>query len=169
MKTKNYRLLDNFVINNPDVQMELGKLLYTNATKSTYFEIDKITEKCCIEYILYSVTKKTIYGQLQQLLNTKIESAPDTWDRLYNVDFFIQIGEQYIGLQIKPINKGVQLPEIHKEYALQEKTHQKFTEKFGGKVFYILSAKNGDKREIVNKEVVEEIKTEMERLNNTTM
>jgi len=167
MKTKNYILLDHFVINNLDVQIELGKLLYTNVTKSTYFEIDKITEECCIEYILYSVTKKTIYGRLQQLLNTRIESAPDVWDRLYNVDFFIQIGKKHIGIQIKPINKGVQLPEIHKEYALQEKTQQKFTEKFGGKVFYIFSAKNDDKREIVNTEVVEEIKTEMERLKNT--
>jgi len=152
---------------------ELGKKLYVKITECIQSEVESITEEDCVNYMVqmvinrtfdgYQTEIKTIYGQLQQLLNTK----PDKWDRLYNVDFFIKIGEKHIGLQIKPINKGVQLPEIHKEYALQEKTHQKFTEKFGGKVFYIFSAKNGDKREIVNKEVVEEIKTEIERLKNT--
>ena len=62
---------------------------------------------------------------------------PDEWDRLFNVDFYIQINEKYIRLQIKPVNTGIQLPEIHKEYALQSETHKKFTTKFGGKVFYI--------------------------------
>jgi len=61
------------------------------------------------------------------------------------------------------------LPEIHKEYALQEKTHQKFTEKFGGKVFYLFSTKNGDKKEIANKEVIEEIKKEIERLKKLSL
>jgi len=56
------------------------------------------------------------------------------------------------------------LPEIFKEYALQEKTHQKFTEVFGGKVFYLFSAKIGDKKEIQNKEVIDDIKTEIKRL-----
>ncbi len=70
-----------------------------------------------------------------------------------------------IGLQIKPINKGVQIPEIFKEYSLQEKTHKNFTEKFGGNVFYIFSQKNdNNKKEIVNKEVFPEIKKEIERL-----
>ncbi len=28
-------------------------------------------------------------------------------NRLYNVDFYIQIGEKYIGIQIKPITNGL--------------------------------------------------------------
>ena len=75
-----------------------------------------------------------------------------------------KIDEKYIGLQIKPINTGFQLPEIFKEYSLQAETHTKFTEVFGGKVFYLFSAKIGDKKEIANKEVINEIKTEIERL-----
>jgi hypothetical protein len=94
----------------------------------------------------------------------KIESAPDEWDRLFNIDFFIKIDEKYIGLQIKPVNSGIQLPEIHKEYALQSETHKKFTEVFGGKVFYLFSTKVGDKKEIANKEVINEIQKEIERL-----
>ena len=104
------------------------------------------------------------YRQLQNILSVKIEPAPDDRDRLFNVDFFIRTGEKYIGLQIKPVNQGIQLPEIHKEYALQIETHKKFTEVFGGKVFYLFSTRAGNKKEIVNKEVIEEIRKETERL-----
>jgi hypothetical protein len=110
---------------------------------------------------------KTVYGQLQKILEVDIEPAPDEWDRLFNVDFYIKIGEKYIGLQIKPVNTGIQFPEIFKEYNLQAETHKKFTEVFGGKVFYLFSAKNGDRKEIVNKEVIDEIKEEIQRLNST--
>jgi len=54
----------------------------------------------------------------------KIEPAPDEWDRLFNVDFFICVNGKYIGLQIKPVNSGIQLPEIFKEKDLQAKTHE---------------------------------------------
>ncbi len=114
----------------------------------------------------YVTEIQTIYGQLQQILNVKIEPAPDEWDRLFNVDFFIQINDKYIGLQIKPVNSGVQLPEIFKEYNLQENTHEKFTEVFGGKVFYLFSEKVGNGKEIKNKEVIEYIQNEIERLKN---
>jgi hypothetical protein len=67
-------------------------------------------------------------------------------------------------LQIKPVNSGIQLPEIYKEYNLQNETHKKFTEVFGGKVFYLFSEKVGDRKEIKNKEVIEEIRAEIERL-----
>jgi hypothetical protein len=47
---------------------------------------------------------------------------------------------------------------------LQNETHKKFTEVFGGKVFYLFSEKLGDRKEIKNKEVIEEIRAEIERL-----
>lgn len=112
----------------------------------------------------YITEIQTIYGQLQKILDVKIQPAPDEWDRLFNVDFFIQVGEKYIGLQIKPVKNGIQLPEIFKEYGLQAETHKKFTEVFGGKVFYLFSAKVGEKKEIQNKEVIDEIKQEIIRL-----
>ena len=86
--------------------------------------------------------------------------------RKFNVDFFIQIGDRYIGLQIKPVNSGIQIPEIFKEYNLQAETHKKFTEDFGGKVFYLFSAKVGEKKEIQNKEVIDEILQEIKRLSD---
>ena len=110
----------------------------------------------------YVTEIQTIYGQLQKILDVHIQPAPDEWDRLFNVDFFIEINGKYIGLQIKPENSGIQLPEIFKEYGLQAETHQKFTEVFGGKVFYLFSEKIGDRKEIKNKEVIDEIKIEIE-------
>ena len=41
---------------------------------------------------------------------------------------------------------------------------QDFEEKYGGKVFVVFSTRTGDKKIIANKEVVEEIKNEIERL-----
>ena len=113
----------------------------------------------------YITEIKTIYGQLEKAVNQKIEPAPDKWDRLYNVDFFIQIKGKYIGIQIKPVNQGIQLPQIFKEQEIQKETHQNFEKEFGGKVFYVYSAKNNGKKVIMNMTVIEDIKEEINRLN----
>ena len=154
--------------------VELGKRLYVKITEVIQAEVADVTEEDCINYMKQLVIDRTfdgymteihtVYGQLEHILGLKIEPAPDEWDRLFNVDFFIEVGEKFIGLQIKPITFGggsVQLPEIFKEKSLQEETHRKFTEKFGGKVFYIYSYKSGEKKEIYNKDVIEEIKAEL--------
>jgi hypothetical protein len=154
--------------------VELGKKLYTKITEVVQAEIGEITEQDCINYMVelvidrtydgYHTEIQTIYGQLQNIIKIKIEPAPDEWDRLFNVDFFIKIKEKYIGLQIKPVKTGLQLPEIFKEYGIQADTHKKFTEVFGGKVFYLFSEKVGDKKEIKNKDVILEIQQEIDRL-----
>jgi hypothetical protein len=153
---------------------ELGKKLYVKITEVIQAEVSEITEQDCIDYMVqlvidrtydgYVTEIQTIYGQLQNVLGVPVTPAPDEWDRLFNVDFYIQIGEKYIGLQIKPVNKGIQLPEIFKEYNQQAETHKKFAEVFGGKVFYLFSAKVGEKKEIQNKEVIDEITQEIDRL-----
>ncbi|MDP2718661.1 MAG: MjaI family restriction endonuclease [Dehalococcoidia bacterium] len=135
-----------------------------------------MTEQDCIDYLFqlvidrtfdgYMTEIKTIYGQLEKELGVKIEPAPDKWDRLYNVDFFIKIENRYIGIQIKPVNQGIQLPQIFKEKRLQQETHEKFMKEYGGKVFYVFSSKAGDKKVIVNKEVIDEIRQEIDRLKN---
>jgi len=153
---------------------ELGKKLYVKITEVIQAEVAIVTEQDCIDYMKqlviertydgYTTEIQTIYGQLQAILNITIEPAPDEWDRLFNVDFYIKINDKYLGLQIKPVNQGLQLPEIFKEYGLQQETHKKFTEVFGGKVFYLFSQKINGKKEIANKEVVDEIAKEIERL-----
>ena len=154
--------------------VDLGKKLYVKITEVIASEVEVITEEDCIAYILNLVIKRTfdgymteratIYGQLQEILGVKIEPASDEWDRLFNVDFFIKLNGKYIGLQIKPASGVSHISQIFKERQLQEKTHQKFTEKYGGKVFYVILIKEGDKKKIHNVEVIDEIKNEINRL-----
>ena len=156
--------------------IEIGRKLYIKITEVLRAEIDEITEEDCINYVInlvinrtfdgYITEKKTIYEQLQDILGVKIEPAPDEWDRLFNVDFFIKINDKFIGLQIKPVSYSF-IPEMIKEKDIQLSTHKKFTEKYGGNVFYIYSIKENDKKRIYNANVVEEIKQEIERLSKT--
>lgn len=153
---------------------ELGRKLYIKITETISAEVEDIMEEDCIKYMFnmvidrtfdgYMTEIKTVYGQLQKELNVKIEPAPDKWDRLYNVDFFIKVGDKYIGLQIKPTGDVSHIPQIFKEHAIQEATHKKFTDKYGGKVFYVLSIKEGRKKKIYNTEVISEIQREVKEL-----
>lgn len=153
---------------------ELGRKLYIKITEVIFAEVEEITEQDCVDYMIqlvidrtfdgYLTEIKTIYGQLQAELGYKVEPAPDEWDRLFNVDFFIKIEEKYIGLQIKPVNQGLQLSQIFKEQGIQKRTHKKFQIEYGGKVFYIFSSKSGEKKVIMNTDVIEEIKDEIKRL-----
>jgi len=154
---------------------ELGKKLYIKITEVIQAEVAGITEEDCIKYMLqmvidrtfdgYMTEIQTIYGQLEKILNVKIEPAPDEWDRLFNIDFFIKIRDKYLGLQIKPAGYAF-ITQIINERKNQESTHKKFAAKYGGKVFYVISIKEGDKKRIYNTEVIEEIKQEIERLKN---
>ncbi len=56
------------------------------------------------------------------------------------------------------------IPEIYKERRLQAASHQEFTKKYGGDVFYIFSIKENRRKVIANPEVVDEIRLEIERL-----
>jgi hypothetical protein len=154
--------------------IELGRKLYIKITEVISAEVENVTEQDYIDYMLQLVIDRTfdgymteittIYGQLEHELGCKIEPAPDEWDRLFNVDFFIGINKKFIGLQIKPVNQGIQLSQIFKEKELQQKTHKKFEREFGGKVFYIFSSRANGKKVIMNPEVIEEIRTEINRL-----
>jgi hypothetical protein len=104
-----------------------------------------------------------VYGQLESELGVKIEPAPDEWDRTYNVDFYIQVGEKYIGIQIKPIASGLALND-YQWVRMHEVNHARFTANFGGRVFFVYSVEAGRKKKIYNHEVINEIMAEMEKL-----
>jgi hypothetical protein len=77
---------------------DLGRKLYVKITEVIQSEVEAVTEKDCIDYMIqlvidrtfdgYMTEIKTVYGQLEKMLLMKIEPAPDEWDRLFNVDFF---------------------------------------------------------------------------------
>jgi len=153
---------------------QLGRRLYIKITEVCQAEIESIAERDCIDFIInlvinrtfdgYQSEIQTIYGQLQQALGVKVKPAPDEWDRGYNVDFFIKVKEKYIGLQIKPAGYAY-ITQIINELEFQKSTHQKFTAKYGGQVFYIISVKKDKGKVIYNPEVIEEIRKEIGRLN----
>jgi hypothetical protein len=160
----------------PETHLEqLGRKLYVKITEVCQAEIESVSEEDCIQFIKtlvinrtfdgYQSEIKTVYGQLQEALGVKIEPAPDEWDRGYNVDFFIKVNDKYIGLQIKPAGYAY-ITQIINELKFQAATHEKFTAKYGGKVFYIISVKNekGDGKIIYNPEVIDEIRNEIKRL-----
>jgi len=161
-------------VRNRDHIEELGRKLYVKITEVIAAEVETVTERDCIDYMVnmvidrtydgFTTEIKTVYGQLDKMLSARIEPAPDEWDRLYNVDFFIKIGRKYIGLQIKPASGVSHISEIFKERGLQEETHKRFSAKYGGKVFYIISIKEGGKKVIHNQNVVEEIRSEISKL-----
>ena len=153
--------------------IELGRKLYIKLSEVVQNELESVTEEECIDYAYNLVLNRTYegymgeiqttYGQLQNILGVQIKPAPDEWDRLYNVDFFIEINGKYIGLQIKPTTFKHTF-EDYKWKEMQEISHRKFQEKFGGQVFTVFSVREGKKKVIHNPDVIEEIRKEIERL-----
>ncbi len=157
--------------------VDLGKHLYKNIQDTVIPETEGISEEDCVEFIEnlvinrtyqgYETEIKVIYGQLQEILKVAIKEAPDEWDRLYNVDYFIKVRDKYIGLQIKPLGvEGDSDLQIIKEKIQQAKTFKEFTDKYGGKVFYIFSVESSKDKKIANPEVIQDIKNEVARLSN---
>lgn len=152
---------------------ELGNKLYIKLSEIVQSELDMITEEECVTYAYNLVLNRTyegylseiqtIYGQLQETLGVKIDPAPDKWDRLYNVDFYIKVGDKYIGIQVKPITFKHTV-EDYKWKEMQENTHKKFHDKLGGKVFIVFSVKEGNKKVIKNLNVIDEIRDEIDNL-----
>ena len=152
---------------------DLGQKLYIKLSEVVQNELDSIQEEECIDYaynlvlnrtyVGYRAEIDTIYGQLESILGIKIHPAPDEWDRTFNVDFYIQVDDEYIGLQIKPISSGRAL-DYYQWDRMHEVNHEKFRKKFGGQVFFIYSVKSGKKKIIHNVEAIDEIQKEIERL-----
>lgn len=153
---------------------DIGQKLYIKLSEVIQHELEQITEEECIDYAYnlvlnrtyegYKTEIQTIYGQLEEAIGQKIQPASDSWDRTYNVDFFISVNNRYIGIQIKPIASGQALNQ-YQWIEMHRKNHKRFEKDFGGRVFFVFSTKGqtGAKK-IYNTEVIEHIRTEIERL-----
>ena len=151
---------------------DLGQKLYVKLSGVVQNELNSIQEEECIDYAYNLVLNRTyegyrseietIYGQLESILDVKIQPAPDEWDRTFNVDFYIEVMKKFIGLQIKPISSGLALNQ-YQWIKMYEVNYEKFRNKFGGQVFSVY-IKSGKKKKIYNVKVIEEIRKEIERL-----
>jgi hypothetical protein len=152
---------------------ELGRKLYLKITEVLQYEISEVTQQDCINYMHEVVIDRTyqgyeneittVYGILQGELGVRVVPAPDEWDRLYNVDFHVEVGGAHVGLQIKPVSFE-QFAESHKWHEMQRATHERFTRDFGGAVFIVYSVGEGKTKKIANPQVIDEVRREIERL-----
>lgn len=154
---------------------DLGQKFYVKLFEVAQSELNSIQEEECIDctynlalsaaYGGYRSEIKTIYGQLESILGVKIQPALDEWDRTFNIDFYIEVGKKFIGLQIKPISSGLALNQCQ-WIKMHEVNHEKFRNKIGSQVFSVY-IKSGKKKKIYNVKVIEEIRKEIERLKRT--
>ena len=154
--------------------LELGERLYTKITEVVIPEwqeaFNQLTKEDCIDYIYNLTINRTFDGYLREksvindglakiFSDTVFEESDPELDHAGDIDYVAKIGDKAIGIQIKPVTAKANFG----AYSLTERmkaSFADFTEKYGGKVFIVFSLDG----EIANKEVIEEIKTELQRL-----
>ncbi|MBR5254612.1 MAG: MjaI family restriction endonuclease [Bacteroidales bacterium] len=153
---------------------ELGERLYVKITEIVIPEWEsafrELTEQDCIDYIYNLTINRTYDGYLREksVINDGLaklfpdvvfeESDPEL-DHAGDIDYVAKIGNASIGIQIKPITASANFG----SYSLTERmkaSFESFKEQYGGNVFVVFSLDG----EIANKEVIEQMKLEIERL-----
>lgn len=172
------RLIDFIIKQNPIIVDELGERLYCKITEVVIPEWTKafqdLTLEDCKEYIYQVTIVRTYDGFLleKSVVNDGLaksfpevifeESEPEL-DHAGDIDYIGKVGEYAFGIQIKPITAGANFGN-YKVTDRMAASFKLFEENYGGKVFVIFSERVGGKKSIANKQVLEDIKTEVERL-----
>jgi hypothetical protein len=154
---------------------ELGERLYGKITGVVIPEWEAafkaLTLQDCIDYIFNLTINRTYDGFLREksVVNDGLakifpeitfeESDPEL-DHAGDVDYTAKVGDKAsLGIQIKPVTARANFG----NYSATERMKAGFAdfeEKFGGKVFVVFSLDG----EIANREVIEEIRQEIKRL-----
>ena len=168
------RKIHDIIANNPKIATELGEHLYDKITEVVIPEWEEVfkqlTKQDCIDYIYNHTINRTYDGYLREksvindglakiFPNLSFEETDPELDHAGDIDYIAKIGDKAIGIQIKPITAKANFG----SYSLTERmkaSFADFTDRFGGKVFVVFSLD----KEIANKEVIEEIRKEVERL-----
>lgn len=131
----------------------------------------ELTKQDCIDYIYNLTINRTYDGYIREksvvndglakiFPNLVFKQSDPELDHAGDVDYVAEIGKSMIGIQIKPITAKANFG----GYSLSERMKSSFTsfkERYGGNVFVVLSLKG----EIANKEVIDQIRAEIKRLN----
>lgn len=154
---------------------ELGERLYSKITEFVIPEWEaafrELTLQDCIDYIYNLTINRTYDGYMREksVINNglakifpdvKFEESDTDLDHAGDVDYIARIGTQALGIQIKPITANANFG----SYSLSERMKSSFAsfkQKYGGNVFIVYSLDG----EIANKEVIEQIHSEIARLN----
>jgi len=160
---------------------ELGERLYAKITEVVIPEwtaaFEDLTLQDCKDYI-YQVTIVRTYdgflleksvvndGLAKSFPDVEFEESDPELDHAGDIDYIGKIGDKAFGIQIKPITANANFGNYNITDRMSA-SFQDFEEKYGGKVFVVFSTRTGNEKDIVNKDVLEEIKNEIERLKNT--
>ena len=162
-------------VRSPDHITCLGERMFAKIRDDIIPALESITEEECIRYMHGLVIQKTYQGYIdeiqtvrdilqRELQDANLLPAPDEWDRTLAVDYYIDAGAGCIGLQIKPLTLH-QIPNLHEWQRIWEVGHAKFEREYGGKVFTLIHVRKADgSKELHNPQVIEEIKSEIDRL-----
>jgi hypothetical protein len=153
---------------------ELGERLYEKITEVVIPEwqaaFSQLTLEDCIDYIFNLTINRTYDGFIREksvvndglakiFTNVMFEESDPELDHAGDIDYVAKVGDKAFGIQIKPVTAKANFG----SYSATERMKASFAdfeEKFGGKVFVVFSWDG----ELANKEVIEEIKTEIKRL-----
>ena len=157
-----------------EILTELGQRLYEKITEIVAPQLREalvtLTLQDCVDYIYELTIPRTFDGYLTEksvVHDTLAKEFPDIvfeetnpdLDHAGDIDFIGKVGNRAFGLQIKPITAHASLGNFSVT-ARMEQSFRDFEEQFGGKVFIVFSVED----KIRNKEVIAEIKQEIERL-----
>ncbi len=158
----------------------LGNRMYEKIHQVIIPALESISPEECQQYIHELVITKTYQGYVDEIeavrdlvatelseLPIEIEPAPDEMDRVLAVDFIIRVGDNLVGLQVKPITAD-QVPDLHKWESIWRRAHEEFKNRFGGKVFTVYNVRRGQEKSLHDPEVSQQIKREIARLQKET-
>lgn len=153
---------------------ELGERLYSKLKETIIPQvieaINTLTFEDCIEYIYqltiyrtydgYMTEKSVVFDNLAKVFKeVTFEESDPQLDHAGDIDFIGKIGDFAFGLQIKPVTANANLGNYDVSARMQN-SFRDFQEKYGGQVFIVYSVDD----KIMNKDVYDKIKTEIERL-----
>lgn len=161
-----------------DILNELGERLYEKITEVVIPEwteaFRQITKQDCYDYVYEVTIPRTFDGFLTEksVINDFLakkfpevvfEESDADLDHSGDIDYIGKVGNKAFGIQIKPVTANSNFGNYNLSERMQA-NFQQFEEKYGGKVFIIFSSKVGNKKEVKNKEALDEIAAEIARL-----
>ena len=161
-----------------EILNELGERLYEKITEVVIPEwteaFKQITKQDCYDYVYEVTVPRTFDGFLteksvindflaKKFPDVVFEESDSDLDHSGDIDYIGKVGDKAFGIQIKPVTANSNFGNYNLSERMQV-NFQQFEEKYGGKVFIIFSSKVGNKKEVKNKEVLDEITAEIARL-----
>ncbi|MGI6048778.1 MAG: MjaI family restriction endonuclease [Petrimonas sp.] len=168
-------LISHILKQNHSIITELGERLYEKITEVVIPEWQEafrnLTREDCYDYIYNLTINRTFDGYLREksVVNDglsqifpeiRFEESPEELDHAGDIDYLGYVDEnKAFGIQIKPVTAQSNFG----NYSVSERmkaSFESFKNEFGGNVFIVFSLDG----EIANKQVIDDIKSEIERL-----